>query len=84
MKKVGGMNDEDCRKLAKRYLSCRMDKYVFLSIASIVTTSLRLLSNLMAPDSFENLGLVFKEDQKGQGQTGPAVPEDGSQANQAQ
>lgn len=61
-----------------------MDKYVFLSIASIVTTSLRLLSNLMAPDSFENLGLVFKEDQKGQGQTGPAVPEDGSQANQAQ
>ncbi|KAJ6151175.1 hypothetical protein N7470_007769 [Penicillium chermesinum] len=40
-----GTNDEACRKLAKDYLACRMDK------------------NLMAPDNFQNLGLVFKEDQ---------------------
>ncbi|KAJ5243904.1 hypothetical protein N7489_004000 [Penicillium chrysogenum] len=49
-----GTNDEACRKLAKEYLSCRMDK------------------NLMAPDNFENLGLVFK-DGEGKGQT-PATP----------
>ncbi|KAJ6173142.1 hypothetical protein N7485_005954 [Penicillium canescens] len=40
-----GTNDEACRKLAKEYLSCRMDK------------------NLMAPDNFQNLGLVFKDDE---------------------
>ncbi|KAJ5576498.1 hypothetical protein N7535_003424 [Penicillium sp. DV-2018c] len=41
-----GTNDEACRKLAKDYLACRMDK------------------NLMAPDNFENLGLVFKDEGK--------------------
>ncbi|KAJ5212564.1 uncharacterized protein N7498_004210 [Penicillium cinerascens] len=41
-----GTNDEACRRLAKDYLACRMDK------------------NLMAPDNFNNLGLVFKEDQE--------------------
>ncbi|KAJ5131856.1 Cytochrome c oxidase assembly protein COX19 [Penicillium atrosanguineum] len=41
-----GTNDEACRRLAKDYLACRMDK------------------NLMAPDNFENLGLIFKEDQE--------------------
>ncbi|KAJ5698464.1 hypothetical protein N7462_000469, partial [Penicillium macrosclerotiorum] len=40
-----GTNDEACRRLAKDYLACRMDK------------------NLMAPDNFENLGLIFKEGQ---------------------
>ncbi|KAJ5482281.1 hypothetical protein N7475_001093 [Penicillium sp. IBT 31633x] len=45
-----GTNDEACRKLAKEYLACRMDK------------------NLMAPDNFENLGLVFK-DGEGKDQT---------------
>ncbi|OQD94396.1 hypothetical protein PENSOL_c026G07699 [Penicillium solitum] len=49
-----GTNDEACRKLAKEYLACRMDK------------------NLMAPDNFENLGLVFK-DGEGKQQT-PATP----------
>ncbi|EPS32107.1 Cytochrome c oxidase assembly protein COX19 [Penicillium oxalicum] len=39
-----GTNDEACRKLAKQYLACRMDK------------------NLMAPDNFQNLGLIFKDD----------------------
>lgn len=28
LKKGGGVNDETCRKLAKSYLTCRMDKYV--------------------------------------------------------
>ena len=28
MKKVRGMNDPECRNLAKSYLGCRMDKYV--------------------------------------------------------
>ncbi|EEH45691.1 cytochrome c oxidase assembly protein COX19 [Paracoccidioides brasiliensis Pb18] len=46
LKKGGGVNDETCRKLAKSYLSCRMDH------------------NLMAPERFENLGLVFDEDKK--------------------
>ncbi|KAK2752830.1 Cytochrome c oxidase assembly protein cox19 [Onygenales sp. PD_40] len=46
LKKGGGVNDEACRKLAKTYLTCRMDK------------------NLMAPDEFENLGLVFEGDEK--------------------
>ncbi|KAJ5714157.1 uncharacterized protein N7483_011338 [Penicillium malachiteum] len=41
-----GTNDEACRRLAKEYLACRMDK------------------NLMAPDNFKNLGLVFKDDQE--------------------
>ncbi|KAJ5740804.1 hypothetical protein N7493_000676 [Penicillium malachiteum] len=41
-----GTNDEACRRLAKEYLACRMDK------------------NLMAPDDFKNLGLVFKDDQE--------------------
>ncbi|PGH18531.1 cytochrome c oxidase assembly protein COX19 [Helicocarpus griseus UAMH5409] len=46
LKKGGGVNDEACRKLAKSYLTCRME------------------NNLMAPDNFENLGLVFDEDKK--------------------
>ena len=28
MKKVRGVNKDECRELAKAYLSCRMDKYV--------------------------------------------------------
>ncbi|KAE8153476.1 hypothetical protein BDV25DRAFT_149209 [Aspergillus avenaceus] len=39
-----GVNDDACRKLAKGYLACRMDK------------------NLMAPDNFRNLGLIFDKD----------------------
>ncbi|EEQ33436.1 Cytochrome c oxidase assembly protein cox19 [Microsporum canis] len=46
LKSASGVNDEACRKLAKSYLSCRMDK------------------NLMAPDEFKNLGLVFESDEK--------------------
>ncbi|EAW07858.1 coiled-coil-helix-coiled-coil-helix domain-containing protein [Aspergillus clavatus NRRL 1] len=30
LKLQGGVNNEECRKLAKGYLSCRMDKYVSL------------------------------------------------------
>ncbi|KKZ68480.1 cytochrome c oxidase assembly protein COX19 [[Emmonsia] crescens] len=52
LKKGGGLNDETCRKLAKSYLSCRMDNLT------------HYFSNLMAPDNFENLGLVFDEDNK--------------------
>jgi len=28
MKKARGVNDPDCRDLAKSYLACRMDKYI--------------------------------------------------------
>ncbi|CAG8428096.1 unnamed protein product [Penicillium salamii] len=49
-----GTNDEACRKLAKDYLACRMDK------------------NLMAPEKFENLGLVFKGDEKEPPSASPA------------
>ncbi|OQE37844.1 hypothetical protein PENCOP_c009G00129 [Penicillium coprophilum] len=51
-----GTNDEACRKLAKEYLACRMDK------------------NLMAPDNFENLGLIFQDDK----QQTPATPAAGA------
>ncbi|PGH27389.1 cytochrome c oxidase assembly protein COX19 [Polytolypa hystricis UAMH7299] len=44
LKGARGVNDEQCRRLAKSYLACRMDK------------------NLMLPDEFENLGLVFEGD----------------------
>ena len=30
MKKNRGMNDPECRNLAKSYLACRMDRYVAL------------------------------------------------------
>ncbi|KAJ9301552.1 hypothetical protein DTO271G3_1687 [Paecilomyces variotii] len=64
LKSQKGVNDERCRKLAKGYLGCRMDK------------------NLMAPDDFKNLGLVFEGDNKGQDQAtnGASVtkPEGGS------
>ncbi|KAL1958590.1 hypothetical protein VTO42DRAFT_4187 [Malbranchea cinnamomea] len=59
LKSAGGVNDEQCRKLAKGYLSCRMEK------------------NLMAPDDFKNLGLVFNDDD----QTGTRVGEQASAAN---
>ncbi|OJD27808.1 cytochrome c oxidase assembly protein COX19 [Blastomyces percursus] len=49
LRNEGGVNDEHCRKLAKSYLTCRME------------------NNLMAPDNFENLGLVFDEGQKKNG-----------------
>ncbi|KAL2832066.1 hypothetical protein BDW59DRAFT_139645 [Aspergillus cavernicola] len=42
-----GVNDDQCRVLAKGYLACRMEK------------------NLMAPDNFRNLGLIFEKDEDG-------------------
>ncbi|EFR03693.1 cytochrome c oxidase assembly protein COX19 [Nannizzia gypsea CBS 118893] len=51
LKSASGVNDEACRRLAKSYLSCRMEK------------------NLMAPDEFKNLGLVF-DDEKPAGPAG--------------
>jgi len=30
LKKVKGVNEEECRQLAKNYLSCRMDRFVLL------------------------------------------------------
>lgn len=35
MKKVKGLNDPECRNLAKAYLTCRMDKYVPLAICRV-------------------------------------------------
>jgi len=31
IKKVKGTNEEECRNIAKSYLSCRMDRYAVLS-----------------------------------------------------
>ncbi|VTT66920.1 unnamed protein product [Fusarium fujikuroi] len=45
MKKVRGLNDEECRDLAKAYLSCRMDSNGYFR-------------NLMARDEFKNLGFT--------------------------
>ncbi|GAM41364.1 cytochrome c oxidase assembly protein [Talaromyces pinophilus] len=53
LKSQGGVNNEDCRKLAKGYLSCRMDK-----LLTVCTFN----RNLMAPDEFKNLGLEFKDE----------------------
>lgn len=57
MKKVRGVNKDECRDLAKAYLSCRMDKYVFLS-SLLFTLALTGSSNLMARDEFKNLGFA--------------------------
>ncbi|KAK3945252.1 hypothetical protein QBC46DRAFT_371702 [Diplogelasinospora grovesii] len=46
IKKVKGVNEDECRDHAKSYLACRMER------------------NLMAKDSFKNLG--FKEDAEAQ------------------
>lgn len=34
MKKVRGVNRDECRQLAKSYLACRMDKYAAVSYGS--------------------------------------------------
>ena len=36
MKKVRGVNQDECRELAKSYLACRMDKYALPSSYRIV------------------------------------------------
>lgn len=69
-----GSNDPECRNLSKSYLSCRMDRYVDCPAGS-TTILLRYTRhlykkdlahiccgnrNLMAPDSFKNLG--FSDD----------------------
>ena len=63
IKKVKGVNDDECRNLAKSYLACRMDRYE-ISLCSLLK-SIRLLTNnrnLMAKDDFKNLG--FHEESK--------------------
>lgn len=98
LKSAKGVNDERCRKMAKGYLSCRMDKYVFclkkkenkniqlvfpsLRLGGLVADLYTLSRNLMAPDEFKNLGLEFKDDEKGQQQQGQAKASS-SQADQA-
>lgn len=72
LKSAGGVNDESCRKLAKGYLGCRMDKCVLSELRVGILRGKQLAvfwlltglhdRNLMAPDDFKNLGLVFDED----------------------
>jgi cytochrome c oxidase assembly protein subunit 19 len=70
IKSQRGLNDEECRKLAKGYLACRMDKYVRSCFSasvegSLIGTNLCLFGrNLMAPDDFKNLGLIFENEGK--------------------
>ncbi|KAI9732485.1 MAG: Cytochrome c oxidase assembly protein cox19 [Claussenomyces sp. TS43310] len=58
IKKVRGMNDPECRNLAKSYLSCRMDRYeiALLRDLELVRLTDPHHSNLMAKDEFKNLG----------------------------
>jgi hypothetical protein len=32
LKKVKGVNEEECRQLAKNYLACRMDRFVLPNV----------------------------------------------------
>ena len=74
LKKVKGVNENECRNVAKSYLACRMDRYDRLSQFPCASPSHSLsllpantrssvgwvaLRNLMAKDDFKNLG--FKE-----------------------
>ncbi|BCR86913.1 cytochrome c oxidase assembly protein Cox19 [Aspergillus chevalieri] len=60
LKTKGGVNDPDCRLMAKDYLGCRMEK------------------NLMAPDDFKNLGLIFeKQESQGRDSAGTGSGENG-------
>ena len=59
IKKSKGLNDEECRSLAKSYLGCRMDKYVWLKSFTCMAFNVTR-RNLMAKDEFKNLG--FGED----------------------
>lgn len=64
IKKVKGVNENQCRELAKAYLSCRMDRSVPTCLAQGLRTVPALLrltwpvhhSDLMAKDDFKNLG----------------------------
>lgn len=49
MKRVKGVNEPDCRNLAKSYLTCRMDKYVPCS--SMKDRRLRLHEELLADNA---------------------------------
>ena len=63
MKKVKGMNDPECRDLAKSYLSCRMERFVRTLRPKLqykFTNVVLSRRNLMAKDEFKNLG--FKEE----------------------
>ena len=60
MKKRKGMNDPECRDLAKSYLSCRMERYCHV-ISGVLHVLMGIENrNLMAKDEFKNLG--FSED----------------------
>ncbi|KAK4648714.1 Cytochrome c oxidase assembly protein cox19 [Podospora bellae-mahoneyi] len=58
IKKVKGINQDECRQLAKSYLGCRMDQFVTPQPPKMRWQY--LCCNLMAKDDFKNLG--FKED----------------------
>lgn len=76
IKKVKGVNDEECRNLAKSYLACRMDRYEAFSLIAWSPAPM-LISingrNLMARDDFKNLGFAEEPSAKPQ----PPGPEGG-------
>lgn len=70
IKRVKGVNEDQCRELAKSYLTCRMDRCVtllsttdalWIRMADRVWLT-ELTRNLMAKDEMKNLG--FAEDDK--------------------
>jgi cytochrome c oxidase assembly protein subunit 19 len=59
MKKKRGMNDPECRDIAKAYLTCRMDRCAkHLALWWIFTNGRYNDRNLMAKDEFKNLGFA--------------------------
>jgi cytochrome c oxidase assembly protein subunit 19 len=59
MKKKRGMNDPECRDIAKAYLTCRMDRCAkHLPLWWILTNGRYNDRNLMAKDEFKNLGFA--------------------------
>lgn len=65
LRRLRGMNDVECRMMAKDYLKCRMDQYVLWRwsdhICRMQVLIRALHSNLMAPDEFRNLGFADEE-----------------------
>jgi cytochrome c oxidase assembly protein subunit 19 len=75
IKKVKGMNDPECRNLAKGYLACRMDRYSSLGSNNwqhwrADVTDWFLNRNLMAKDEFKNLGFPDEDPKEAAGSKG--------------
>ena len=78
MKRVKGVNENECRMLAKSYLSCRMERWVTpwrYHAPALVPGPLcqkltgSVCSNLMARDELKNLGFAEEASKGGENAT---------------